>query len=730
MAENQTPVRFAAPRLGATPDREKREPREADFYVATNGSDEAAGTRAAPFATLERAQSAARTHRVAGRRATCTVRVFPGEYRISGLVLDSRDSNTVFSGYGDGEVVLNGGMSLDPAHFTPLAEAERDRLRGDARDAVVKVDLRRYGLGPADWGALYAVGAYHTAARYDGDTTGVSCELFFNNRRMTLARYPNGNEFLRIAAVLDVGDVAEFPEQNYFRDWKDRRNHRGGTYIMDRDTNSRVAGWRSLDNIWMFGYFYHDWADSSTPVDSFDTRVRVVKPKYVSNYACRAGAPYYFYNVFEELDEPGEWYLDRESGVLYLYPTDELESAQIDLSLTTREIIRAEGIEGLVVEGFTLKGTRADAISIAGHRNVVRDCRVINVAGNAVVIEGTGNVVAGCEISRTGRGGIRLTGGDRITLAAGNNVAEDNLIHDWSEVYLTYQPAVRLDGVGNVCRHNEIYNSPHMAINYYGNDHLIEYNLVHDVVLQSNDAGAIYSGQDWTAQGTVIRYNCLYDIGGPGFHPQGIYWDDALSGQVAYGNVLVNVARWAFQIGGGRDIVVRNNLIINALECAVAFDERARDGFVRDGWYRAGVVTKEGSMWQRLYAMPYQSETWSARYPSLARIRDDFSEPDHPDFGVNPSYAVVTGNIVVDANASVGRFAPSVTRYGTVDDNAAYGLADDPGFEDAAAGNYRFRPDAAALTRLRGWEPIPFESIGRRYEAFGPAEVIAGRARG
>ena len=714
MDKDRETVAAAIPRKANVGNHEKRSARHGDFYVASDGNDANTGSESAPFTSLERARDAARALRDSGRSGALTVCVQPGEYRTSGLCLDHRDNHTVWSAHPDGPVVLNGGMSLDPADFEPLDETERERLHGDARDRVVRIDLTRCGLSTTDWGKLYAIGAYHTAGKYDGDTIGVSCELFFNKRRMTLARYPNGNEFLRLAAVLDVGDVAEFPEQNYFRDWKDRRNHRGGTYILDRETNARVDSWQSHEDVWMFGYFYHDWADSSTPVDSFDTRVRVVRPKYVSHFACRADAPYYFYNVFAELDEPGEWFLDRDRGMLYLYPTSELSTAEIDISLTTREIIHAENVNDVTIEGFTLKGTRSDAISISGDRNVVRDCIVTNVFGNAVVIEGTDNLVTDCDISHTGRGGILLTGGDRETLKPGRNVADNNLIHDWSEVYLTYQPAVKLNGVGNACTHNEIYNSPHMAINYYGNDHLIEYNLVHDVVLQSNDAGAIYSGQDWTAQGTMIRYNCLYNVGGGDFDPQGIYWDDALSGQTAYGNVLINVARWAIQIGGGRDIVIQNNLIINAGERAIAYDERARDGFINSGWYRAGVVTKEGSMWRRLYAMPYQSEVWASQYPSLAKICDDFADPEDPDFGVNPSYAKITGNIIVDPNSSLGKVAPSVTRYGTVENNAVYGLDEDPGFVDATVGDYRFGPEADATTKLPGWEPIPFDEIGRR----------------
>ena len=53
-----------------------------------------------------------------------------------------------------------------------------------------------------------------------------------------------------------------------------------------------------------------------------------------------------------------------------------------------------------------------------------------------------------------------------------------------------------------------------MAIVFGGNEHLIEFNEIHDVCHESNDAGAIYGGRDWTMRGTVIRYNYFHDISG------------------------------------------------------------------------------------------------------------------------------------------------------------------------------------------------------------------------
>ena len=684
---------------------------QADVYVSGCGNDNHDGSRSSPYASLARAQEAIRALRGQGLEKRLTVCVQAGEYRVSGLEFDARDGNTTW--YANGEVILNGGISLPSENFEPLSSEEKACLQPQAQDAVMRINLTQLGITQADWGKLYAIGAYHTAAKYDGDTVGQSCELFFNQRRMTLARYPNGNEFLNIDAVLDVGDVSEFPPQNYFSDWQERRNHRGGTYILDRETNKRVASWKSHKDIWMFGYFFWDWADSSTPVKEFNTTVRTVKPEYVSHFACRSGAKYYFYNVFDELDEPGEWYLDRESGWLYLYPTDDLASAAIDLSLITKPIIKADDVAGLVLDGFTCKCTRADGIVISGTSNVVKRCIISNVLGDAVVMTGSDNLITGCEISHTGRGGIKIEGGDRTTLTPGNSKADNNLIHDWSEVYLTYQPAIRLEGVGNVCSHNEIYHSPHAAILYYGNDHVVEYNNIHHVVLQSSDAGAIYSGQDWAGRGTVVRYNCLSHIGGGEYHPQSLYWDDGLSGQTSYGNVYIDVAEFAILIGGGRDNHVQNNLILNAGDSAIFHDVRTRDGLLRDGWYREAVATKKSSMWTRLYQMPFRSKVWTEHYPDLARLKEDFSSPDDPEFPINPAYSVLSGNVIWDKNASIGKISEAVYQYAVVDQNAIYSLKEDPGFIDAKRGDYRFRPDADALTKLPGWEPIPFEKIGR-----------------
>lgn len=341
----------------------------------------------------------------------------------------------------------------------------------------------------------------------------------------------------------------------------------------------------------------------------------------------------------------------------------------------------------------------------------MKNCLIKNVAGNAAVINGYNNLISENEITHTGRGGIIISGGDRVTLTPGNSKADNNLIHDWSEIYQTYQPAVTLNGVGNICSHNEIYNSPHEAITYSGNNHVIEYNVIHDVCLLSDDAGAIYAGRRWDWYGTVIRYNCIYDLGSDGHTPDGIYMDDALSGQTIYGNLLINVPKIGLHLGGGRDLEVHNNIIINSNDRPISYDQRAIDG-VNGGWFT--ISKPNGSIWTNLYASPWKTELWQNTYPGTARLKDDFTNPDDPDFAPNPSYSSVTGNLIVNAGGKIGSISEKADKYSDISENAVYRLTKLDGiFNSPAEGDYTLKENSKVFEKIPGFENLPISEMGR-----------------
>ena len=143
-------------------------------------------------------------------------------------------------------------------------------------------------------------------------------------------------------------------------------------------------------------------------------------------------------------------------------------------------------------------------------------------------------------------------------------------------------PRISTWGVGARISHNLIHDGPHMALSAGGNDHVVEYNEIHNVVYESRDAGAFYVGRDFTQRGTVLSYNYWHQIlGAEGHGGMTIYLDDQQSGHHIHGNLFESVTNAVF-IGGGVDNTVTNNVFIDCWT-AVHLDNRGMGWQKGDG---------------------------------------------------------------------------------------------------------------------------------------------------
>lgn len=678
--------RLAEPTNLSAPQQRDREEKQGDIFVSPTGDDANPGTAESPVRTPQRAVELARSL----NQGEKLISLADGEYNISAITLTQEDSGITF--YAENQAVFNGGLTLDPADFKPY--------EGD----IFVLDLSQYGVTPDRIGKVRAFGQYNTAEKYDA-AGSLYCELFCNNERMTLSRYPNKGEYLYTGKIVDNGDSKEVYTSAGTQtnaEWETMKFPRGGTFEVPSDVVERVKSWEQSPDVWMFGYFQYDWADSTTPLAAVGDHS--LTTEYASVYGFKEGTPYYFFNVFEELDQEGEWYIDRDGLKLYFIPPKGFEQHPLELSLETGNLVTIDGAENVTFDGITFTGTRASAVKGSGNNIVVRGCTIRNVGENAIELTGDHNRVEDNEITATGKGGVILTGGDRQTLQSSENVVSNNLIHDWSQVYRTYQAAVSLNGVGGTCSHNEIYNSPHEAVTYTGNNHIIEYNVIHDVVLESSDAGAIYAGRSWSSYGNVIRYNCIYNIGSGEFAPSGIYFDDALSGQEAYGNFLLNIPGNGFLLGGGRDLKVENNLIVNAAT-PIFYDDRAIAGIEDGGWF-THANTPDSTLWKSLEEVDIHSEVWKNAYPELVDLSDDFEHTDDPAFAANPAGSSVKNNVTVNEKKGTNDIAKRAEQYSEIVNNFTYRLKANPFTAD---GVYLLSQPPA------GFEQLPFDRMGRLY---------------
>ncbi len=686
-------VAAAALLIPAAPALAAPTPPTSEIFVSPSGSNGGRGTEASPFRTLEKARAAIRVMNAQGTLPAggVTVILRGGEYvRDASFTLGAQDGGTeaapiTYRAYPGESVRLTGGAALDGDRFVrATADGVGARLRPEVRDRIVQYDLAADGM--TDLGGILQTG-------YGLPRGDEPAEIFFDGSPMVLARYPDAGTFARVGNVVDPGGN---PRQVLggnatTRPLPEVYDH-GATFTY---TDDRPETWASTEGAWMYGYWYWDWADGNLPIASVDPATAQITTGSASHYTVRSGQRYYYYNVPEELDAPGEYYLDREGSKLYFLPPADLSGKKVDLSLLTDPVVVIDGASHVRFEGIQIGNTRGDGVVVrSGDHNAIERAVIADLGGWGVRIEGgSDNVIRDSEITRVGHGGAFVGGGDRASLAAAGNAASGNTIHAFSRLALTYNPGVMLSGVGNTAGDNHIFDAPHQAIAFEGNDHVIEYNDVHDVVKATADSGAIYTVRNWSWTGTVIRYNYVHDVGGkgaPGNDQEGIYLDDLTSGITVTGNVIANVPR-PFLIGGGRSNVIENNLIVGSAH-AFSLDNRGL------GW-AGGHCAPGGGMEQSLKAMPYSEEPWASRYPWLVTLLQD--QPCVPKYNS------------VQRNVFSGSPAPSIAKEavqtGTVADN--WVATEDLRFVDQVNGDLTLAPDSPVFAKVPGFEQIPFERM-------------------
>lgn len=595
-----------------------------------------------------------------------TVIVHEGTYLLDATIaFDGRDSGArevpIEYRAAEGEQVRLLGGKMIPG-WSAVPDEVAARLDESAREHVVQVDLK--ALGITDYGS----------------PNGGGIELFFGGDAMHLSRWPNeGFTHIRDIVVDDGhaihGRKGSLVPQIYF----------------DSD---RGARWAQEKDLWADGYWFWDWSEQRMPVASVDVEKSILTlgdPPH--GYGYRKGQWFYIFNALCELDSPGEFYVDREAGVLYFWPPDSVDTNEAYVSVIGNAIT-IDGAEHLRLRGITIEGTRSTAIRISeGKDNWIVGCTIQNVGDNAISVNGgEGHGVIGCDITQTGGGGISLVGGDRETLIPAGHFAENNHIHHYARLQRTYASGIQMSGVGLRATRNLIHNAPHMAIGFGGNDHIIEGNEIHSVCYESNDAGAIYAGRNWTMRGHKILDNYMHDING--FRNEGcvgVYLDDMFAAADITGNLFVNVYRAAF-IGGGRDCLVENNLFVNCRR-ALHIDARALNwaAYHADEWLVE--VAEKGT----ISGIKYDEPPYSTRYPELPKILE--GEPKAPE-----------GN-VIRTNVFIGEDWEDIEGiakpYLTMENNAENV---EVAFVDAEGGDYRFAdPDAVPV---EGFEPLKFDKMG------------------
>ena len=649
---------------------------ETTLYIAPTGHDDASGLNEdAPLASLEAARDRLRAMH---NKGAATVLLRGGDYlRTQTFALNAADSGTpeaaiVYRSYPGERARLLGGCLLDT--FAPVEDKTiLSRVAPAAREHLLQCDLT--ALPIEDLGQFASRG-------FSRPTEPAHLELFYAGQRMEVARWPN-RDWTHIDRPAAPKEDEHGGEQGDLA--------AGFFYAGDRPSR-----WQHLEDIWLHGYWAWDWANSYEQLSSWDPATGLIRTQPPHGlYGFRKGQRFYFLNILEELDQPGEYYLDRAKGQLYFWPPDQ-PNAEIAVSTLADPLLRSHDTSHVHFADLTLAYGRGTGVEIrGGDQAIIAGCSIGQMGNHAVCIEGgNAHAVVGCDLGQLGDSGIRLSGGDRTTLEKAGHRAENNHIAHFGEWSRCYQPGVKITGVGHRVRHNLIHDGPHNAIQLAGNEHLLEYNHIHRVCLESGDVGAFYMGRDWTERGNTLRYNFIHDTGGVGMGSMGIYLDDCASGTTLVGNIFCRCSRAVF-IGGGRNNRVENNIFVDCAP-AVQIDGRGLDP--KPVWRQM----VDQTMRQRLDDVDYHSPPYNTRYPDLQQLDPYYAV----EVGIPPE-----GNLVVRNICRGGEWLRIHWHAEPKMVAVQYNMTDeDPLFVDEEAMDFQLRIDSPAYEL--GFKRIPVDKIG------------------
>jgi hypothetical protein len=411
-------------------------------------------------------------------------------------------------------------------------------------------------------------------------------QLFVNGESRTLARFPNDG-YYRVTGFPDGGEESDY--------------HAGSKRFQFRpgDINPR---WSNLDDVHVI--VYHFWTDTHLQIQTIDTKTNIVTFKYGASKRFTddfsgEGAKYIVENVFEGLDNPGEWYLNYQSGVLYYIPLQGEDLSKADVAAPVLPyFIKLEGnpLTGDFVENIHFKNIAFNYTDFNLPEGDANDTQASVTIPAAITLSGAKNCsFVDCDFSKLGTyafeinagcselefsynkclhnaaGGFKINGGtenDHPLLRTRNITISDNEIGYYGEKYPSAVGVLLMHAEGNYIGHNLIHHGGYTGISVGWNwgyersisrDNIIEYNHIHHIgqgVL--SDMGGIYTLG--VSPGTVLRNNLIHDVEANKYGGWGIYNDEGSTHILVENNIVYNTKYAAYDIHYARELTVRNNI--------------------------------------------------------------------------------------------------------------------------------------------------------------------------
>ncbi len=708
------------------------------FYVAPNGDDNAAGTMDAPFATMIGARNAIRNLKNTSGLPDggITVYIRGGFYPVTEeITFTEEDSGTkaspiLYKAYPGEKPIISGGLNISGKEFKRVAdEAILSRLgNANAKKKVVAVNLNDYCYKTEDFPKW-------TKADESGNApTGIM--VFIDDTYLSLARWPNKDasgdaEWTQMGEVLIGSQAADGTGPEFKYDdgrpdsWKDPKN--------------------LLINTQTYSYSWH-----MSTVKELNTSDKKIKLDYPGSFRIAAGNNFFYSNILEELDAPGEYFVDYDTGICYIYPPENVKMANATVGVTRYgkkagdTLIGIRGADWMALSGLRIELSCANGVSVLGSDNVlITNCEIMNHGTTGVGLGGrdhyekafgarglnmvyeapmykdwnvrmadkathekytvhntglTNSIVANC-----GGHGVMLASGDRWDLVPGNSYVKNNIIRDIGIIHYMAGHPLNIYGYQNIASHNDIYNCEGMAVHFGGNELIVEYCDISNALRSSGDMGVFYC-EGWTAEmnmRTEFRYNYIHGIedendGAPdaaGYmglnQKHGVYNDNCQPFLEVHHNIFEDMITGQMH-GSGYYNNYRHNLFIDVTKPIT----NMYNNILQRQTAKTGSPVGEVGFAEIQVLDEKNNTAWKERYPEVWELEKLYIE--RKDQIIHPDSDYVGNVMFFDKKKSmcVESYTDDKadTRFLKIENDEWTTI--DPGFVDLKAKDYRWKEDA------------------------------------
>lgn len=484
------------------------------IFVSTVGDDSGDGSEEEPLRTLEKAIDVANEMREDSDKLI-EILLREGTYSVTNTIkiINSQKDDPLLkiSAYQDEKVTINAGVDI-PLSAMSIADSDFTNAIIDKPNAG---SVLQYNLKDAQ---IEDLGEISLRGHLISDEKEAQAELSLNGEVQKLAGWPNG-EYTGLIKPTDSNEYGKRTKSGIAN---------GCSFQVNYD---RPSQWSKPEQAWLSGTIGPNYEFDYYPVSRFDSEEKRV---YLSRGALEKyyTEPYYrFENVPEELDEPGEYYIDRQSGMLYFYPPEDApKDSVLTITMSTptlgvsgkapNSMFRIENSKNIVFENLIFKGGRGSAITGKNNSNIqFINCEINSFGENGIRFDASTDIkISDCKIHDVGQDGILFVScGNYKTLSPSNIVVSNNDIYNFARLERSYKTGIDFGYrcVGATAANNHIHNGPHAGMIFYGVNNDIYGNEFDNLVTEFSDMDALYcnnSNYPWE-RGNKIHNNYFHNIG-------------------------------------------------------------------------------------------------------------------------------------------------------------------------------------------------------------------------